>query len=138
MNEDIVDELREVSRVFHREITAVLGAAQTHELETSIPWRGANEIASLRLSLKEAEASRAKIIEECAWLLELNGHPVSAGLVRTLHDGAPATSARDEIIEECAKVADVHAKEMWGHTEEEAAAEEIAKAIRALKGKPNG
>lgn len=102
MSEDIVDELREAARVIHKEISGILGSIPGHTVETSVPWQGADAIESLRLSLKEAEASRAQIIEECA------------------------------------KVADAYAKEMWGHTEEEAAAEEIAKAIRALKGKPNG
>jgi hypothetical protein len=89
MSEDIVLQLR----IAAKERCGDLGEWNHQILEN----RAAREIDALRLSLKEAEASR------------------------------------DEIIEECAKVADAHAKEMWGHTEEEAAAEEIAKGIRALK-----
>lgn len=41
---------------------------------------------------------------------------------------------RRSVIEECAKVADRHAEEAIGFTEEEAAAHIIAQNIRALNG----
>jgi predicted RNase H-like nuclease (RuvC/YqgF family) len=84
MSEDIVDELRH---------------GTGYEGETR--WNAADEIESLRASLKEAESTRAKIIEECA------------------------------------KVADAYAKEHWGHTEEEHAAETISGLLRALKSSSN-
>jgi hypothetical protein len=93
--------LREVARVIHKQLHSLLGIKPDFTVEDSVPWRGANEVDALRLSIKEAEASR------------------------------------DEIIEECAKVADAYAKEHWGHTEEEHAAEKITELLRALKSSPS-
>lgn len=53
MNKDIVDELRH---------------GTGYEGETR--WNAADEIESLRASLKEAKASRDEIIEECAARLD--------------------------------------------------------------------
>lgn len=97
MSEDIVQYLRFAAEETHNAISSVLGEDRTHVVEKSVMWRAADEISSLRTSLKEAEASR------------------------------------NEIIEDCAKVADAYAKEWWGHTEEEHAAEKIADRLRALK-----
>lgn len=66
MREDIVDELREAARVVHKKISEILGEDPDYNIETSVPWRGADEITSLRIALKEAEASRGDLIEECA------------------------------------------------------------------------
>lgn len=103
MSEDIVDELREVARVLHKEITAVLGVVAKHDLETTVPWQGADEIVSLRLSLKEAEASRDEIIEECAKALDAEAelspfcstYESAAALVRALKS-SPSQSPKIE------------------------------------------
>lgn len=49
-----------------------------------------------------------------------------------------AAAVRNAVIEECAKIADGHAKSAFGMTEEEAAAQNIAAALRALKEAPHG
>lgn len=71
--EDIVAELRDVARIVYREFHSVMGVNPDFEPETTVPWRAADEIASLRLSLKEAEASRDEIIEECAKIADKFG-----------------------------------------------------------------
>ena len=43
-----------------------------------------------------------------------------------------ARAIRKEVLEEAAKVCDAYAKEAWGYTEEEHAAQKLAEAIRAL------
>lgn len=49
---------------------------------------------------------------------------------------SPPSTAREEVIEEAAKVAEAGAKNVYGPTTRAAISTEIASAIRALKGKP--
>lgn len=59
---------------------------------------------------------------------------VKLAALKFANDMCAATRAKT--IEECAKVAEQHAREATGHTEEQSAAEQIAEAIRSLKDTP--
>jgi multidrug resistance efflux pump len=52
------------------------------------------------------------------------------------HIAMRIAEARNAVLEEAALIADEYASESWGMTEEEAAANNLAALIRALKDKP--